>query len=62
MPADAVAKNADPAMIQAARQAKDKILRELRKVIIGQEDLVERVLVALFAGGHILLILSLIHI
>ncbi len=48
--------NADPAAIRAAREAKEKILREIRKAIIGQEELIERVLVALFAGGHILLI------
>jgi MoxR-like ATPase len=35
--------------IKAARQA---ILQELRKVIIGQEEAVDQVLIAMFAGGH----------
>jgi MoxR-like ATPase len=47
---------ADPTIVAAAHAARDKILREIRKVIIGQEDLIDRVLVALFAGGHILLV------
>ena len=29
--------------------------REIAKVIVGQDDLVEQVLVAMFAGGHVLI-------
>jgi MoxR-like ATPase len=38
--------------IQATRQA---ILREVRKVIVGEEEAVDQVLTALFAGGHCLI-------
>jgi len=48
--------NVDLDLLERAHEARDKILREIRKVIIGQQELVERVLVALFAGGHILLV------
>ena len=35
--------------------AKPRILRELGKVIVGQHDVIEQILVALFAGGHCLI-------
>ncbi|MFP6886800.1 MAG: AAA family ATPase, partial [Opitutales bacterium] len=47
---------ADLALVQSAREGREKLLTEIRKVIIGQEELLEQVLVALFAGGHVLLI------
>jgi MoxR-like ATPase len=34
---------------------RDKIQTELAKVIIGQEDVIEQILIALFAGGHCLI-------
>jgi MoxR-like ATPase len=34
---------------------RERILTELRKVIVGQDDVVEQVLIALFTGGHCLL-------
>jgi len=34
---------------------RERILAELRKVIVGQDDVVEQVLVALFTGGHCLI-------
>ena len=36
--------------------ARGKILGELRKVIVGQDEVVDQVLVALFTGGHCLII------
>jgi MoxR-like ATPase len=36
-------------------EGRERILAELRKVIIGQDDVVEQVLVALFTGGHCLI-------
>ncbi|MCC7415783.1 MAG: AAA family ATPase [Acidobacteria bacterium] len=36
-------------------EGRERILRELRKVIIGQDDVVEEVLIALFTGGHCLI-------
>jgi len=46
----------DLALVEKAHQSRDRILAEVRKVIIGQEDLVEQVLTALFAGGHVLMV------
>ncbi|HYG74988.1 MAG TPA: MoxR family ATPase [Planctomycetota bacterium] len=46
----------DVEKIEQARAARDKVLAELRKVIVGQEELIDQVLVALFAGGHVLLV------
>jgi MoxR-like ATPase len=37
------------------RDGRDRILRELRKTIVGQDEVVEQVLIALFTGGHCLL-------
>jgi len=36
-------------------EGRQRILAELRKVIVGQDDVVEQVLVALFTGGHCLI-------
>ena len=35
--------------------ARQRILTELRKVIVGQDEVVEQMLIALFAGGHCLI-------
>ncbi|MGQ0734719.1 MAG: AAA family ATPase [Acidobacteriota bacterium] len=37
------------------RAGRERLLRELRKVIVGQDEVVEQVLIALFTGGHCLL-------
>ncbi len=49
-PADIVAASAE----QVA-DGRERILGELRKVIVGQDDVVEQVLIALFTGGHCLI-------
>ena len=41
--------------IEKIRAGKEKILREVRKVIIGQDAVVEDVIAAFFAGGHCLI-------
>lgn len=46
----------DAKAVADIRQAKDQILREIGKVFIGQTTVVEEVLYALFARGHVLLI------
>jgi MoxR-like ATPase len=45
------------AIVSAERVAegRERILRELRKVIVGQDEVVEQVLIALFTGGHCLI-------
>jgi MoxR-like ATPase len=37
------------------REGRDRILQELRKTIVGQDEVVDEVLIALFTGGHCLL-------
>src|ERR671911_1233928 len=34
---------------------RERILSELRKVIVGQDDVVDQILIALFTGGHCLI-------
>src|ERR671926_1441959 len=36
-------------------QGRDRILAEIRKVIVGQDEVVDQVLMALFTGGHCLI-------
>ena len=47
----------EPATIGAERLAegRERILAEIRKVIVGQDEVVEEVLIALFTGGHCLI-------
>ena len=46
--------NAD-ATAEKVEEGREQILAELRKVIIGQDEVVEEVLIALFTGGHCLI-------
>ena len=43
------------ASAEQVAEGRERILAELRKVIVGQDDVVEQVLVALFTGGHCLI-------
>ncbi len=43
-------------LVQRARDARERILGEVARRIVGQKDIIEQILVALFAGGHGLLI------
>ena len=47
----------DAATLGAERvtEGRERILAELRKVIVGQDEVVEQVLIALFTGGHCLI-------
>src|SRR5262245_54580889 len=47
--------DADLAAAQRLRDSYDRIRQELSKIIIGQDKVVEQLLVALFAGGHCIL-------
>jgi MoxR-like ATPase len=42
--------------VEALKNARERILSELRKVIVGQDQVVEQLLTALFANGHVLLV------
>jgi MoxR-like ATPase len=37
------------------KEGREKIIHELKKVIVGQDEIIEEVLIALFAGGHSLI-------
>src|SRR5436190_8905068 len=45
----------DLAAVQRCKTAYDRIRKELAEVIVGQSDVIEQVLVAIFARGHALL-------
>jgi MoxR-like ATPase len=42
--------------VEQLKQARERILTELRKVIVGQDEVVDQLLTALFANGHVLLV------
>ena len=42
--------------VEQLQSARERILAELRKVIVGQDAVVEQLLTALFANGHVLLV------
>src|SRR6187401_1356698 len=42
----------DVALAQRMQQGRDRIVHELRKLIVGQDDAVEQVLLSLFVGGN----------
>jgi len=46
----------DVRIVESLREAHRKILAEIRKVIIGQDRVIEQMLTALFANGHCLLV------
>ena len=41
--------------IEKLMDARDLILEQLKKVIVGQEEVIDQMLMAFFAGGHCLL-------
>src|SRR6187551_1783291 len=49
------AANIDPGDMLDPRLTAEAVLFEIRRVIVGQDQMLERVLVALLAGGHLLL-------
>jgi MoxR-like ATPase len=42
--------------VEQLQKAREKILTELRKIIVGQDDVIDQLLTALFANGHVLLV------
>jgi MoxR-like ATPase len=49
-------RSGDLQAVEALRQGREKILSELRKVIVGQDAVIDELLTALFANGHVLLV------
>ncbi len=50
------AEASDLQAVQQLNQARERINTELRKAIVGQDEVIEQLLTALFAGGHVLLV------
>src|SRR5882757_5935689 len=46
----------DEASVKKLRDARDKIVNELQKVIVGQADVIDEMMIAIFARGHCLLV------
>jgi MoxR-like ATPase len=44
-----------PNYAEQVQQGRERILAELRKIIVGQDEVVDQVLMALFTGGHCLI-------
>jgi len=42
--------------LEELRKAKGRIIEQMHKVIIGQDNIIEKILIGLFSGGHCLLI------
>lgn len=42
-------------VLKRLQEGKEQIITQLRKRIVGQDDIIEKVLIALFAGGHCLI-------
>jgi MoxR-like ATPase len=49
-------RNDDLRIVEKIASAREKILAELRKTIVGQDRVVDEILIALFAGGHGLIV------
>lgn len=45
----------DLGLVARLKEGREKMLHELKKVIVGQDEVIEEVLIALFAGGHCLI-------
>jgi MoxR-like ATPase len=48
--------DSDLARVEEIAKGRETILREIRKVIVGQDDVIDKLLIALFACGHCLLV------
>ena len=50
------ATSTDLESVQRLNQARERIMTELRKAIVGQDAVIEQLLTAFYAGGHVLLV------
>ncbi len=48
--------NKDVELVKELREQTEKLYSEIGKVIVGQEDIIEKLLISLLAGGHSLLV------
>lgn len=49
-------KKSDIEVVQEIKEARETILQELGKVIVGQREVIDQILIALFANGHCLIV------
>ena len=42
-------------VVELIRSSRDRITSELRKTIVGQDDVIQQLLIALLSGGHCLI-------
>jgi MoxR-like ATPase len=56
IPAPALGSSDDVALADRLKTGHDQIIAELRKLIVGQEDVIELVLLSLFTGGNSLIV------
>ena len=56
IPAPALGSSDDIALADRLKTGHDQIIHELRKLIVGQEDVIELVLLSLFTGGNSLIV------
>ncbi len=48
--------NDDVVSVQKIGEARDSIVGELRKSIVGMDDVIDEMMIAIFAQGHVLLV------
>ena len=46
----------DTEILERIGDTKEKILNEIHKIIVGQDRVIEEILIALLSGGHILIV------
>ena len=49
-------KDPDLQAVERIREASQRVSHELRKAVVGQDEVIQQLLIALFAGGHCLLV------
>lgn len=52
--AEEIRSDDDLELVKRMQDGRDQILGEIKKVIIGQSDIIDELLIALFGGGHVL--------
>ncbi|TWU38805.1 ATPase family associated with various cellular activities (AAA) [Novipirellula aureliae] len=55
MPTETMSIEEEARVVEQIRAGREQINRELAKVIVGQKDVIEQLLICLFAGGHCLI-------
>ncbi|KLU03221.1 MoxR protein [Rhodopirellula islandica] len=55
MTTDTMTHEDEAQVVEQIREGRERIVQELSKVIIGQEEVIEQLLICLFAGGHCLI-------